>query len=474
MSLPGAHVWRCPSCGRQVPLRIEECRCGTARAVITSPEEPEGATAEAGLQTQAEPSGTGTRTLLVGLLLGLAIAGLAFSWRQSTESNSNTTVASAQPGPIEESRDWEPQVEPEEVVDQFADSPAVGSPEVRRRTELRPSEPSARSSSSAAALEDVVARVLPSVVSIQAGSGRGTGFFVRSDFVLTNAHVVGNETSVRLQTGSKQYQGRVVRLSPGTDLALVQVYNSDPQQPSLSLGSAQGVRAGQEVIAIGFALGVLSNTVTRGIVSAIRDTGTVRLIQTDAAINPGNSGGPLVNRDGVVVGVNSMRVAGTQGGEGLAFAVAIDHGTQLLRGDSSAAATATPIQGLNRMMTGSSETSEMREQGEKAYRRTLEQVVRTGNQLDNYWDRYAKSCVLTSNRAGDRQWFAVLEPNGVRITATSAYDCEAWLGELRTAAAAIRTALTDAAEAARRQGVYPGVMRDLRREYRMAWPGWER
>jgi hypothetical protein len=316
--------------------------------------------------------------------------------------------------------------------------------------------------------------VLPSVVTIQAGSGRGTGFFVQTDFVLTNAHVVGDEASVRLQTGSKQYQGRVVRRSPGTDLALIQVYNSDPHQPALNLGSAQGVRAGQEVIAIGSALGVLSNTVTRGIVSAVRDTGTVRLIQTDAAINPGNSGGPLVNRDGTVVGVNSMRVAGTHGGEGLAFAVAIDHGTQLLRGSSSTAASTTPAQGLNRMMTDSSETSEMRDKGEQAYRRTLEQVVRTGNQLDSYWDRYAKSCVLTSNRAGDRHWFAVLEPNGVRITGTSAYDCEAWLGELRTAATAIRTALTDAAEAARRQGVYPGVMRDLRREYRMAWPGWER
>jgi S1-C subfamily serine protease len=474
MSLPGAHVWRCPSCARQVPLRIEECRCGTARAVVTGPEEPEGANAEAGLQIQPEPSGTGTRTLLVGLLLGLGIAGLGFSWLQPTEPTSNATVASAQPNPIVESGDWERQVEPEEVVNRIADSPAVTQPETRRRAELRPSEPSARSSSSAASLEDVVARVLPSVVSIQAGSGRGTGFFVRSDFVLTNAHVVGNETSVRLQSGSKQYQGRVVRLSPGTDLALVQVYNSDPQQPSLSLGSAQGVRAGQEVIAIGFALGVLSNTVTRGIVSAVRDTGTVRLIQTDAAINPGNSGGPLVNRDGVVVGVNSMRIAGTQGGEGLAFAVAIDHGTQLLRGDSSTAATATPVQGLNRMMTGASETSEMRDQGEKAYRHTLEQAVRSGNELDTYWERYAKSCVLTATRAGDRQWFAVLEPNGVRITATSAYDCEAWLGELRTAAAAIRTALTDAAEAARRQGVYPGVMRDLRRQYRMEWAGWER
>ena len=127
-----------------------------------------------------------------------------------------------------ESGDWEPQVEPEEVVNQVADSPAVTRPEVRRSAELRPANHPPARRRAAAALEDVVARVLPAVVSIQAGSGRGTGFFVRSDFVLTNAHVVGNETSVRLQTGSKQYQGRVVRLSPGTDLALVQVYNSDP------------------------------------------------------------------------------------------------------------------------------------------------------------------------------------------------------------------------------------------------------
>jgi hypothetical protein len=82
--------------------------------------------------------------------------------------------------------------------------------------------------------------------------------------------------------------------------------------------------------------------------------------------------------------------------------------------------------------------------------------------------------VVSANRTGERPWFAVLEPNGVRITATSAYDCEAWLGELRTTAAAIKTALADAAEAARRQGVYPGVMRDLRRQYRMEWAGWER
>jgi hypothetical protein len=286
--------------------------------------------------------------------------------------------------------------------------------------------------------------------------------------------VVGDETSVRVQTGSQSYHARVVRTSPGTDLALLQVYDANPQQPSLTLGSAQTVRAGQEVIAIGFALGVLSNTVTRGIVSALRDTGTVRLIQTDAAINPGNSGGPLVDRHGVVVGVNSMRVAGTHGGEGLAFAVAIDHGTDLLRGKTSAGATATPLQGLSRMMTGSSESSEMREQGESAYQRTLEQAARSAGQIDAYWDRYAKSCVVTATRAGDRHWFAVFEQNGIQVSGTSTYDCEAWLNEVASAAEAIRTALVGAAEAARRQGVYPGVMRDLRRRHRMEWAGWER
>jgi hypothetical protein len=171
--------------------------------------------------------------------------------------------------------------------------------------------------------------------------------------------------------------------------------------------------------------------------------------------------------------VNSMRIAGAHGGEGLAFAVAIDHGAQLLRGDASAAA-ATPLQGLNRIMTGSSDSGDLRARGEAAYRRTLEQAAQRATQLDGYWDRYAKSCVVAATRAGDRSWFAVLESNGVRIAATSAYDCETWLSELRTHAETIKTALVEAAEAGRRHGVYPGVMRDLRRQHRMEWTGWAR
>jgi hypothetical protein len=264
----------------------------------------------------------------------------------------------------------------------------------------------------------------------------------------------------------------VVRLSSGTDLALLQVYNANPLQPVLTLGSSTGIRPGQEVIAIGSALGVLSNTVTRGIVSAIRAAGSVRLIQTDAAINRGNSGGPLVDRTGVVIGVNSMRVDGAQGGEGLAFAVAIDHGTELLRGETSTA-TATPLQGLNRIMTGSTASEEMRERGEREYGETLDRARSRADELDRYWDQYARSCVVSATRNGDRCWFAVLQPDGVRIAATSAYDCEGWLNTVRTNAEVVRTAVARATEAARRRGVYPGVMRDLRRQRRMEWPGWE-
>ena len=114
------------------------------------------------------------------------------------------------------------------------------------------------------------------------------------------------------------------------------------------------------------ALGVLSNTVTRGIVSAVRKAGPVTLIQTDAAINPGNSGGPLVNRAGQVIGINSLR-AGQQA-EGVAFAVAIDHATQLLNGER-VTDTQTPLGSLTQMLDGRSDGDQQRARGEQEYGR---------------------------------------------------------------------------------------------------------
>ena len=426
-----------------------------------------------------DPVSRGPSPLLLGVFLGLAVAAGMLWWLKDAPASEQAAAAalsepatSAAPGPsgVGQVPDSGPDVgrvprsgPAADVSDVTLNFPVDTSVDA-----VALSDPAA--TSPASQLEDVVARALPAVASIQAGRGRGTGFFVQRDIVLTNQHVVGNETSVQLNVGNKGYQARVITSSPSTDLAVLQVYGPDPAQPTLRLGSAKGLRAGQEVVAIGSALGVLSNTVTRGIVSAVRDTGTVTLVQTDAAINPGNSGGPLVDRHGVVIGVNSMKIGGATG-EGLAFAVAIDHASQLLGGRTTTA-TATPLQGLNRMMTGSSASEDMRDQGTTAYRAVVERASRRGDQLDDLWRRSARSCVARAARAGDREWFALYEPKGVQIQLSSAYDCESWLKMLENNSGLVRSEMTQAAEAARRQGVYPGVMRDIRREYRMEWGGW--
>ena len=431
--------------------------------------------------------------LLIGLMWGLGLAAVFF-WSPWTETTArldpgamSASPASSEPGPTsaDAGRDGTPGRSGREGVPvPFGDAPSgsAATASAARDPQADPTlagvtsgvtGPVAALLPAPAALEDVIAQVLPAVVSIQAGQGRGTGFFVRPDVVLTNAHVVGEQSSVRPTAGEQTYTARVSTVSASSDLAVLQVYNAAPQQPTLRLGSAMGLRAGQEVIAIGSALGVLSNTVTRGIVSAVRRAGSITLIQTDAAINSGNSGGPLVDRAGVVIGVNSMRIAASQGGEGLAFAVAIDHAVQLLGGQASST-TATPLQGLNRLIGGGSTSDDMREQGTQAYRRALDEAVRRGDAIDTFWDGYADSCVASAVRTGDRRWFAVYEPDGLQLTATSRYDCQGWLTRLRAEAGIVREEVARATEAARRQGVYPGVMRDLRRERRMEWPGWGR
>jgi hypothetical protein len=278
---------------------------------------------------------------------------------------------------------------------------------------------------------------------------------------------------VTLQVGGAMYQARVQTVSVGSDLALLQVLGANSNQPVLTMGSVTNARVGQEVIAVGSALGVLSNTVTRGIVSAVRQLGNITLVQTDAAINPGNSGGPLVDRSGSVIGVNSLAVA-AQAGQGLAIAVAIDHASDQLKGRVSTGAAQTPLTALTKAMGGSSDTDAARARGEQAYAQLLEWADRNSAQLDAYWGQYAGSCVSSSSRNGDRLWFAVLETNGVRLNPMSSLNCQGWLETLQSNAAPIRAAVDTAGEAARQSGVYPGVLRDLRRRYRMNWSGWER
>jgi S1-C subfamily serine protease len=450
-------AWNCPSCRRRVPRQVEECRCGFKWADLP----PADVTAAVPPETQSNKRG------LILLVVGLVVGGglMLLVLRPAPAVNVATTNTPTPVTPTENAVATSP--DGTEPVMTTSGALLLTTPTPPTETALPVKPPPA------ASLEEVVSQVVPAVASIVAGQARGTGFFVRSDQVLTNAHVVEGQTSVRLQVGETSYTARVTTIAAGSDLAVLQVYNPNPKQPTLRLGSATRARVGEEVIAVGSALGVLSNTVTRGIVSAIRDVGPVRLLQTDAAINPGNSGGPLVDRTGLVIGVNSMVVAAREG-QGLAFAVAIDHALPLLSGKGAGAAAQTPLTALSQAMGGPGAGDEMRARGEQAYEQVLAWAAQTGQQLDAYWDRYASTCVTSSNRSGDRAWFAVLEPNGVRINPAATINCQSWLETVQSNALPIKATIDQAADAARRSGVYPGVLRDMRRKHKLDWTGWER
>lgn len=185
-------------------------------------------------------------------------------------------------------------------------------------------------------IQGVLARVLPSVVSVSAASTRSTPFFGYSigstvvasgtgiivstgGEVITNAHVVSGATSitVTLNGTSTPLPARLVGASTANDLALLQVTGSTALTPA-TLADSRSTVVGDSVLAVGYALGLAGGpTVTDGIVSALdrsvaTETATGRtvtltgMLQTDAAISSGNSGGPLVNAAAQVVGVNTV------------------------------------------------------------------------------------------------------------------------------------------------------------------------
>lgn len=180
----------------------------------------------------------------------------------------------------------------------------------------------------------VVARVLPSVVSITtrhlhedaasqqvASPGLGSGVIVdRRGFVLTNYHVVEDAEQIKVTLPDERtFTARLVGADPGTDLAVVKIDGT--KLPVATLGDSTTLRVGELVIAIGNPLWIEGGpTVTVGVVSGLgrllEQPGLPmlhHLIQTDAAINAGNSGGPLVNRAGQVIGINTAVIASAHG-----------------------------------------------------------------------------------------------------------------------------------------------------------------
>ena len=161
----------------------------------------------------------------------------------------------------------------------------------------------------------------------------GTGFVVSSKgIIVTNKHVVpesGGKYTV-LTKDEEKYEVKRIYRDPILDLAVVQIDASNLK--ALELGDSSQLKVGQTAIAIGNALGRLTNTVTTGIISGLgreviagnpyggSQESLDNLIQTDAAINPGNSGGPLLNSAGQVIGVN---VAVSEGAQNIGFAIPI-------------------------------------------------------------------------------------------------------------------------------------------------------
>ncbi|OGN27276.1 MAG: hypothetical protein A2941_00255 [Candidatus Yanofskybacteria bacterium RIFCSPLOWO2_01_FULL_49_17] len=172
--------------------------------------------------------------------------------------------------------------------------------------------------------------------------GGGSGFIVHPDgMILTNKHVVFDPDAeyTVITTEGDEYPARVVARDPVTDIAVVKVDPpaDGPGLPTVQLGNSKKIEIGQTVMAIGNALGMFKNSVSRGIISGMSrsisaalgtggETEHLRgMLQTDVAINQGNSGGPLINMDGEAVGINTAIIYGAQN---IGFAIPINWAKQ--------------------------------------------------------------------------------------------------------------------------------------------------
>ena len=200
-------------------------------------------------------------------------------------------------------------------------------------------------------LTDMVKLVRPAVVRIATRSSVGSGVIYETTgqtaFVVTNEHVTAGSNRVSVVVNDRDtYTGTVLGTDAVRDLAVVSICCAKFE--SLPFGDSASLEPGDEVIAIGYALGLSGQaSITRGIVSAIRyDSGHLSdVIQTDAAINPGNSGGPMLSMSGEILGINTFRIEQTSSGrtaQGLGFAVSETTVRDQIPHLRSAAASPTP------------------------------------------------------------------------------------------------------------------------------------
>jgi putative serine protease PepD len=214
--------------------------------------------------------------------------------------------------------------------------------------------------SGASSVEQVVAKVLPSVVTLESSAGgqgeQGSGIILTSDgLIMTNSHVVAadlggpNNSTITMATFSdgRKAPFSVVAADAKSDVAVIRAQGISGLTP-VAFGTSADLRVGQPVVAVGSPLD-LGSTVTTGVISALHrsvftageevgEFAAFEAIQTDAALNPGNSGGALFDMNGELIGMNSAMAAlgaandsgGSQNGSiGIGFAIPVDHAKRI-------------------------------------------------------------------------------------------------------------------------------------------------
>lgn len=205
-------------------------------------------------------------------------------------------------------------------------------------------------------------KVLPSIVGIkvdytitsnfmqgmsQASQAEGSGIIISEDgYILTNNHIINSSDSsiyyevseatkvtVYLYNDETPYEATIIGTDEQTDLAVIKIDKTD--LTAAELGDSDSIKIGEFAMAIGNPLG-MESSVTSGIISAVNrsvttdDGTTYNLIQTDAAINSGNSGGALVNAEGKVIGINTLKLSGS-GIEGMGFSIPINETIEIYK-----------------------------------------------------------------------------------------------------------------------------------------------
>jgi S1-C subfamily serine protease len=213
-------------------------------------------------------------------------------------------------------------------------------------------------------------------------TGIGSGvIYDQQGHILTNYHVVAGarDMAVALPDG-RTFDARVIGTDPDTDLAVIQIQGDN--LPAATLGNSDQLAVGDQVVAIGNALGLPGGpTVTTGVVSALGrsiqepagdqgEPGAVLydVIQTDAAINPGNSGGPLVDMNGQVIGINTMIAGLAEPGvpaQGIGFAIAINSARPVADQLASTGRAVHPYIGIAFQWAGGASVRQLRSAGKQ-------------------------------------------------------------------------------------------------------------